>query len=271
MEDIARKYACPACKGELVYGQDSLCCSLCGSSYPIWDGIPDFIQENLGQSSSPVLRNAKLIDRLAGIYETWLWYPLVMNVYGGLGSPSLSQLASIIGQMLDGVTGCLLDAACGPGTFGRRLASGSRTVYGVDISMGMLRRGARYVAEKGYADIHFSRARVEALPFERQIFDGAICCGALHLFEDTVAALREIGRTMKPGAPLAVFTFAAGDAGILRFRSIREHIEKDHGAHIFEIPRLKETLGAAGFEEFQPEIQGSVLMFRARRGAALSG
>jgi hypothetical protein len=68
---------------------------------------------------------------------------------------------------------------------------------------------------------------------------------------------------MKEGAPLAVFTFTAGDAGILRFRRIREHIRQDHGVHVFEIPEIEQHLKHAGFKKFQPTTYGSVLTFSA--------
>jgi hypothetical protein len=76
-------------------------------------------------------------------------------------------------------------------------------------------------------------------------------------------ALQEIGRTLKAGAPLGVFTFIAGEAGILQFRWIREHVQKDHGARIFEIPELERYLRRSGFKAFQPEVYGSVLIFSA--------
>lgn len=241
---------------------------MCQSTYPVLDGIPDFVLEDLTQSTNPVLRRVKSIDRLARIYETNLWYPLVLNLYGGLGSTSLGQLVNAISGMVETVTGLILDAACGPGTFGRRIASRSKTVYGIDISMGMLRRGAAYVLQEQVPNVHFARAKVEALPFEDILFDAALCCGSLHLFADTILALREIGRTMKAGAPLAVTTFTAGNAGILRFRRIREHIQRDHGIHIFDIAEVEGYLTEARFEDFRPETYGSILIFSARKCVA---
>ena len=35
--------ACPACRGRLIEKADSLLCSVCGKSYPVRDGVPDFI------------------------------------------------------------------------------------------------------------------------------------------------------------------------------------------------------------------------------------
>jgi len=210
----------------------------------------------------------RFIDRMAGIYESKLWYPIVLNLYGGLHSPSLAQLIGTVTQKVQSTEGRVLDVACGPGTYGRRVASPSREVFGIDVSMGMLRQGVAYVAQEGIPDVHFARARVEALPFESGVFDAALCCGSLHLFTDTVIALREMARVMKPGATLSVFTFAAGDGGILKFRWVREWSRKNHGLHVFELPQVEEYLTASGFKDFQSELAGSILTFRARTQAS---
>jgi ubiquinone/menaquinone biosynthesis C-methylase UbiE len=204
------------------------------------------------------------IDKMARIYETKLWYPLVLAVYGGLRSPSLPQLIGRICRNIQSARGPVLDVACGPGTFGRRAASDSREVYGIDVSRGMLRQGAAYAAKEGIANMQFARARVEALPFEDQFFDAVICCGSLHLFTDTAVALGEMARVMKPGGILSVFTFTAGDAGILKYRRGCEWSRK-HGMHVFELPEMERYLAGAKFEDFRPEVFGSVLTFSARR------
>jgi SAM-dependent methyltransferase len=259
------RYACPVCKRVLAHSAGALRCEACDHAYPVVDGIPDFISQDLTQSRSPVLRGVAKVDRLATIYETGLWYPLVMTVYGGFGSPSIAGVTKRIAALLEGVQGAFLDAACGPGTYGRRLSTPARTFYGVDISMGMLRRGARYVTRTPGISMHFARSTVEQLPFEAARFDGAVCCGALHLFESNVVALREIARTLKPGAPLAVFTFYAGDRGVLRHPGIREHIASDHGIHVPALDALADATREAGFTRFDPWTHGSVVIFSARR------
>jgi len=128
----------------------------------------------------------------------------------------------------------------------------------------VLRQGAAYAAKEGIANMQFARARVEALPFEDQFFDAVICCGSLHLFTDTAVALGEMARVMKPGGILSVFTFTAGDAGILKYRRGCEWSRK-HGMHVFELPEMERYLAGAKFEDFRPEVFGSVLTFSARR------
>jgi ubiquinone/menaquinone biosynthesis C-methylase UbiE/uncharacterized protein YbaR (Trm112 family) len=265
MADEFGIYACPVCKRLLRRENALLRCSNCSQAYQIREGIPDFLCEELSRSADPELRRMRFIDRMARIYETRLWYPLILNVYGGFRSPSLSQLVNTIAQKVQSARGRVLDIACGPGTFGRRIASETREVFGIDVSMGMLRQGAAYTAKECIPNVHFARARVETLPFQDGIFDAALCCGSLHLFTDTVTALREMARAMKPGATLAVFTFTAGRGGILKYRRVREWSRREHGLHLFELSEMRQYLRDSGFEAFQPEVSGSVLTFSARK------
>jgi len=259
---------CPICKRPLRKEVGALRCLTCSQTYPLRERIPDFIREELSQSADPVLRRMTAIDRMARIYETKLWYPIVLHVYGGFESPSLAELIRIVTQKVQSAEGRVLDVACGPGTYGRRVASPSKEVFGIDVSMGMLRQGTAYVAKEAIPNMHFARARVEALPFEDGLFDAALCCGSLHLFADTVIALRETARVMKPGAILSVFTLAAGRGGILKFRRVREWSSGNHGLHVFDLAQMERYLAAAGFRDFQPEMSGSILTFSARKRAA---
>jgi ubiquinone/menaquinone biosynthesis C-methylase UbiE len=243
-------------------------CPTCSQAYPIRESVPDFILEELSRSTDPELRRMRFIDRMARIYESRLWYPIVLNLYGGFHSPSLAHLIGTVSQKVQSTKGRVLDIACGPGTYGRRIASPTKEVFGIDVSMGMLRQGAAYVAKEGIPNMHFARARVEALPFEDGLFDAALCCGSLHLFTDTVIALREMARVMKPAAILSVFTFAAGRGGVLKFRRVREWSRRNHGLHVFNLSEMEQYLTASGFKDFQPEISGSILTFSARKQAA---
>ena len=255
-------FACPKCKCPLRSGDSTLHCGECNQTYPIINGIPDFLVGDSRASLAPFRRMVKGVDFLALIYESRLWYQLLLNL-AGAGSSSLQSIASFHSKTMEGITGSVLDVACGPATYGRRIASPTRSVYGIDISMGMLRQGSAYVAREGMAGVHFARASVDELPFENAVFDGAICSGALHLLPDTVHSLREIARTMKVGAPLGVQTFiAGGKSGIMRLLGRRRDV------HAFELPELEQYLTEAGFEEFLPKLDGIFLTFSARKAMA---
>jgi uncharacterized protein YbaR (Trm112 family) len=115
-------YVCPICKVRLRQKEGALRCPSCSQVYPIMEGIPDFISEDLSRSTDPVLRRMRFIDHMAGIYETRLWYPIVLYIYGGSHSPSLAQLISTVSHKVQSTkAGCWISpAAPAP------LAGGSR-------------------------------------------------------------------------------------------------------------------------------------------------
>jgi ubiquinone/menaquinone biosynthesis C-methylase UbiE/uncharacterized protein YbaR (Trm112 family) len=258
-----KDYVCPVCRRSLLSKMNRLFCQQCGVEYPVKNGIPDLILEDLTKSTHPILRSVSRLDRLAKIYETWLWYPIVYHFYGGLFIPSVKEEVKMITEMVDAENGLGLDVACGTGLFTRSIAKKMRLVYGIDISMGMLEKATEYSEKKGLGNIRFSRAKAERLPFSDGIFDGVVCCGALHLFPDTIEALNEMARVMKKGSRLAVMTFVK--RRLFRFKTVYEHLRKGHGAHIFDIGEISSYLSQTGFKDFTYNIYGSMILFHAEK------
>jgi SAM-dependent methyltransferase len=251
-------FACPKCKHALCSADETLYCNACDRTYPIVGGIPDFLSH--ASLAPAALRIARGMDLVAPIYESRPFVSVLLRLSGvGGGSRFIDRIASYHSESLRGITGAVLDVACGPATYSRRIASPSRSVYGIDISMGVLRQGMTYIARDGAPRVHLARASVEELPFENTVFDGAVCSGSLHLFPDPVLSLREVARTMKPGAPLSVQTFVAGHTVINRL------LQKRSWLHTFELAEVERYLTEAGFEGFHPELDGIVLTFRARK------
>jgi SAM-dependent methyltransferase len=265
-------FACPKDKRPLRSVDNALYCNECNRTYPIISGIPDFLSGDSQPSLAPVFggtsgittlkRMAKKADFLAPFYESRLWQSGLLKLAGAGGS-SLGSIASFHSETLKGITGSVLDVACGTATYGRRIASPSRNVYGIDISMGMLRQGMAYIARDGVPEVHLARARVEELPFENAVFDGVICSGSLHLFPDTMLSLREIARTMKPGAPLSVQTFVASNNFIIRLLG-----RMPGTTHVFKLPELQQYVTEAGFEGFQSKFDGPVITFSTRKAVS---
>lgn len=261
------RYVCPRCRGGLVAeGDRGLACGPCRRVYPISGGIPDFVVDNLAASPHVVLRRVGWFDGLARIYDLSPTYPLVLKVYAGW-RVSYAGLIRSVAALLAGVSGLILDAACGPGTLGRRLAGPDREFYGIDMSWGMLRQGQALAAREGIAAVHFARALAESLPFPDDFFDAGLCGAALHLLADPLEGLKEIARTLKPGAPLAATTIIAGKNGLFRFRAFREHARAVHGIRSFSVPELEGLSAQAGFADFEPQVFGSLIVFRVRKAA----
>jgi ubiquinone/menaquinone biosynthesis C-methylase UbiE len=263
-------YVCPSCKSLLQLELDVLCCAACSRSYPIVDGIPDFLAPGVSQLPDPLVQRMDRADRgvlrwMSGLYEGRLWYPLVIRMYLGAHTTSLEDLTRRIREAVNVEQGRVLDAACGTATFSRRVASPVRAVFGIDLSMAMLCRGAGYVQAEGVSNVHLARSRVESLPFPESFFDFAICSGALHLFPDPAAALAEIGRTLKPGSRLVGLTFTAGPQGLVRYAWFRERMKRRGTIRLFRIPELEQAFHQAGFDLIEPQLLGSGVFFTAEK------
>jgi demethylmenaquinone methyltransferase/2-methoxy-6-polyprenyl-1,4-benzoquinol methylase len=89
------------------------------------------------------------------------------------------------------------------------LRDGGHRGSGVDLSPQMLRRGAKKLERRGLA----ARSRLvcgdgEALPLASATHDAGLVAFGIRNVGDPAAALRELRRTLRPGAPLVVLEFS---------------------------------------------------------------
>lgn len=104
----------------------------------------------------------------------------------------------------------VLDVACGTGIVARTAAERvgpDGRVVGVDLNQAMLT-----VAERVCPGIELHQADVTALPFEAATFDAVLCQMALMFFPDRLAAVREMGRVVKPQGTLVIMVPSSLDA-----------------------------------------------------------
>ena len=132
-------YVCPVCRGALTPEQSGLRCSACTQVYKENRGVLCLLPPGCLERESTVLKRAysKFFDLVAPIYESDLWYQLTLNL-SGAGQNSITSIAEFLRSILKDIDGNVLDVACGPATYGRRLVSDKRTIYGIDLSAGML-------------------------------------------------------------------------------------------------------------------------------------
>ena len=104
----------------------------------------------------------------------------------------------------------VLDAACGTGivarTAAQRVGSVGRVV-GVDLNQAMLT-----VAERVCPGVELRQADIISLPFEDATFDVVLCQMALMFFPDRTAAIREMGRVVRPHGTVVVMVPSSLDA-----------------------------------------------------------
>jgi SAM-dependent methyltransferase len=109
--------------------------------------------------------------------------------------------------VFDGVAGALLNLAassaeailevgCGTGHWLAALKSPTRRIFGLDLSMGMLRKARE-------RESRLVRGSAEYLPFRSHSFDLVFAVNAIHHFTRPAEFVREARRLLKPGGTLA--------------------------------------------------------------------
>lgn len=252
-------FCCPYCKKPLLLHSDgnALVCVKCLRKFPIKEDIPDFLFDYAGNDDNPFLHG--LGKLLAPIYESPFWYNLMMKVIGGSKAPSLKVIVKNVVEKMSLTQGYILDIATGTATYGRHVAGDRRKVYGVDISFEMLNKGRKYIKKEKRQNIQLARCDAMKLPFATGFFDGCLFLGSLHIFNNTEGILAEVNKVLKPGALMVVTTLIRGDKGILKNGKSKPHQK------IFELSYLESVTKRAGFDSFQYQAFGCLIMFTVKK------
>lgn len=204
---------CPACKNgfcvSVRFGEPVFTCQVCKAAFPIKSGVIDMVPDLFFKKT--VAQRFMESQTIVSVYESRLWR---RNFFLGLGTGiQFNREAKIItdAAMIKDADS-VLDLACGPGIYTRPFARaiGNGRVVGLDLSMPMLKWGAKKIKQEGLDNVVYIRASAMDLPFEDESFDAVNCCGALHLFPDTDKALSEISRVLAPGGRFTTAVFRAG-------------------------------------------------------------
>jgi len=222
--------ACPVCRSALVYdGPDSsiietgeLKCTECARTYPIFHGIPQFIQveELIGFNR----RMSHEYDLFSWVYRAFshaAFFLIGMNEEMGRRE---------ITDRLDPQGGRVLEVSIGPAVNLPYLVNRQDVgeIFGLDISPGQLTRCRHYIRRKGWpVDLFLGNA--EQLPYKDNSFAGVLHIGGINFFSDKKAAIDEMIRVAIPGSKILI-----GD-------------ETEKGAKGYEkvLPGFKKNFGSA--------------------------
>jgi ubiquinone/menaquinone biosynthesis C-methylase UbiE len=108
---------------------------------------------------------------------------------------------------------CVLDIGCGTGQTTREAARAAAlgSALGIDISAPRLARARRLSHEEGLRNISFVQADAQTHPFPPGHFNLAVSRFGTMFFTDPVAAFTNIGRALRPGAPLVQLVWQRSD------------------------------------------------------------
>jgi SAM-dependent methyltransferase len=163
---------------------------------------------SLGQDYGEAHR--RYVERVGAGGEVWLRTKPFSVPPGYELRECLRTFTHIVDRLGLGVRAQVLDVGCGPGWLSEFLARCGYWVTGVDVSEDMVRIARERIAaidqpigESIEALAEFHAMPVLEMPWSGR-FDAAILYDAMHHFDDEVATLRVIRRTLVPGGRIFI-------------------------------------------------------------------
>lgn len=111
-----------------------------------------------------------------------------------------------------------IDVGCGSGRWALLVAPRVRHLHALDASSLALETARQNLRDMD--NVSFHHASVDAIPLADASLDFAYSLGVLHHVPDTAAAIRDIARKLKPGAPLLVYLYYAFDNRPAWYRAV---------------------------------------------------
>jgi len=198
---------CPQCHGKLEFiaaepathdcQTGNLYCGDCEKNFSVIDGIPHFITPD---------QLTGFNRRFSHLYDWFSWiYAAFSNVaFAYIGMDEETGRREITDRLEPG-GGRVLEVSIGPGVNLPYLVHQSDVgeVFGLDISLGQLKRCQKYVTKQGW-DVELFLGNGEQLPFCDETFDGVFHVGGINFFNNKKAAIDEMIRVAKPGAKILI-------------------------------------------------------------------
>ena len=190
-ERLLQHLRCPDCGHSLtVVGADALRCTGEGHAFPIRDGVPRFATD---------------------VTDTARYFGYMWGEQAGVAVPPQQHSPYHLDMMREALEapalrGLVLDAGCGEGVDLSQLALDAECeVIGVELSSGGV--ATTLARTRGMRRTHVVQGDLLRMPIASETFDAAYSYGVVHHTPDPARAIREIARTLKPGAPLLYYVY----------------------------------------------------------------
>ncbi len=195
---------CPKCQSELsVQGSDALQCSQCAMRYPIVNGIPRMLTQEMRQALTGSVNELEVDPRSVATAQSfgyeWTHFPQMraeweQNFWGYFAPHTAATFNSKR----------VLDAGCGTGRHTFYAAQFAQEVWSVDLG------DAVEVARRNNAahpNVQVVQADLYQLPFPAESFDFVYSIGVLHHLPDPEGAFRNLLRYLKKGGQAHIYLY----------------------------------------------------------------
>jgi SAM-dependent methyltransferase len=169
---------------------DRLQCLGCAQQYPVRDGAPRFTTDSTD--------TAMYFGYIWGLQETKTTPPTTTHPY------HLSLMYDRLGgKPLEGL---ILDGGCGDGVdLAMQALNPAVEIVGLELSNGGV--ATSLARTRGMSRAHVVQGDLLRVPFASETFDGAYSYGVVHHTPNPGLAVKEIARTLKPGAHLLLYVY----------------------------------------------------------------
>jgi ubiquinone/menaquinone biosynthesis C-methylase UbiE/uncharacterized protein YbaR (Trm112 family) len=196
--------------GDIYSG--ALCCAGCSRVYPIEEGIPRMLPQELSappnspsegegvEATTRKLSEMQARDAQVEEYDR-MWY---LNLFGLVEVPAMLLNLSLASDHL------LLEAGCGTGRMTRQFAGRCRRLISVDFSWESLRVCAAKLRRAGVRNVDLVQADICHLPLKTDAFDRVVSCQVLEHIptpESRSAAVGDLARVLRPDGNLAISAY----------------------------------------------------------------
>ncbi len=172
---------CPDCRKKLLFQESVLHCPTCKKTFFIEESIPLFYHEDI------------IEKHLTTEYRYWNKKEhTAENLYENIPNSTYQKLIDIF-DIPNNTKG--IEIGCGDAPFARRLKSRNLNIYGIDISVPLLKLTENMIPVQGNA---------LKLPFKDRFFHWAIYAFSLHHIPDIRKALEEALRIIDRDAKICI-------------------------------------------------------------------
>lgn len=178
--DTLSAYACPSCGNMLSQSDQRVTCTACTSTWPVEDGMPHFIVDDL---STTVNRDPD-VESFFSLAGTLHWRDALARVYKDTKPMRYERIvydkgADWMALLPLDTTARVLDAGCGWGTITFQLAKSCAEVHAIDASVNAVRFVQLRARQDSVKNVYPVRGDILHLPFADNSFDLVVLNGVL--------------------------------------------------------------------------------------------
>lgn len=145
-------------------------------------------------------------------------------------------------------SGTYLDIGCGTGNYTIEFSRRGIKMIGVDPSEAMLS-----IARSRSSEVNWQYGKAESIHLPDASVDGVLAILTTHHWTNQDKGYAELGRVMKPGGHLVIFTATPEQMRAYWLNHYFPSMIRDSGKHMLPFETIESNLLKAGFRSIQPE------------------